>query len=75
MVDDPRACEHCGNIACKVGVCWRIKSIEYFEDGITTRKIEYHAPQPLAICSPPGNTTPIVVPSNWPMTTSSTAED
>jgi hypothetical protein len=37
-------CEHCGCI--HAGVCLRIKTIEYFENG-KIKRVEYHSPDTL----------------------------
>lgn len=41
MTENWTKCVHCGYI--HDGVCPRIKSIEYYENGMT-KKIEYHGP-------------------------------
>lgn len=33
-------CGHCGNF--HQGVCPRVKSIEYYHDGCTVKRVEYH---------------------------------
>jgi hypothetical protein len=38
-------CPHCGVI--HQTTCQRIKSIEYHDNGVTVKKIEFHAPQPV----------------------------
>ncbi len=35
-----RTCLHCGML--HGPTCWRIKAIEYYEDGVTVKRIEYH---------------------------------
>ena len=47
-------CPHCG--MGHSGMCPRIKAIEYHQDG-TTKRVEYHVPQPTIWPSPP---------SDWP---------
>lgn len=37
-------CHYCGALA-HDGLCPRIAAIEYFEDGVTIKRIEFHAPQ------------------------------
>lgn len=49
-MSDPRSCEHCGSIHC-VAVCWRIKAIDYYEDGLSIKRIEYHPSQPVVSAS------------------------
>lgn len=64
-MSDPRECEHCGSVSCTKGVCWRIKKIEYQDDGLTIRSIEYHPPQPLVVGSqfvPASPITPLPMP-------------
>lgn len=39
------SCPHCGMI--HQTTCPRIKAIEYNQDGITVKRIEFHAPVPL----------------------------
>ena len=36
-------CMYCGNT--HQGVCARVKSIEYADDGVTVLRVEFHAPQ------------------------------
>ena len=49
------SCPHCG-LHGHIGMCPRIRAVEYNEDG-TVRRIEYHATQPAVIephALPPG---------------------
>jgi hypothetical protein len=42
-------CRYCGTIHL-VGMCPRIKIIEYYNDGITIKKIEFHEPDTHTKC-------------------------
>lgn len=44
------ACPHCGMI--HQTTCPKIKAIEYHENGVTVRKIEFHSPRPVASAVP-----------------------
>lgn len=46
-----KKCPYCDLI--HGAVCARIKSIEYHEDGVTVKRVEFHAPQPLMHVTPP----------------------
>lgn len=43
-------CPHCGMI--HQTTCPRIKAIEYQQDGITVKRIEFHGPQPMVSANP-----------------------
>lgn len=43
-------CPHCGMI--HQTTCPRIKAIEYNQDGVTVKRIEFHAPQQVVVGNP-----------------------
>lgn len=60
-------CMYCGNI--HQGVCARVKSIEYAEDGVTVRRVEFHAPQLSQLYAPELNIGyPPIIPMVGPRT-------
>jgi len=58
------ACPHCGMM--HQTTCPRIRKIEYHADG-TTKAIEFHAPQPVVVSSPPQPIPPAYPWPNYPM--------
>jgi hypothetical protein len=55
-------CPHCGMI--HQTTCPRIKSIEYHENGVTVKRIEFHAPEPVVAQPQYGNLRILDGPSN-----------
>ena len=55
-------CPHCGMI--HQATCHRIKAIEYNADGVTVKRIEFHAPQPITTGFPTVNIRLPDAPSN-----------
>lgn len=50
IVNTPR-CPYCGAFS-HAGMCPRVRSVEYWPDGVTVKRIEFHKPSLLAAAAP-----------------------